>query len=62
MKVELSVFAQSGEVGEGSQGELYMDFSQQGLGVTPEPSSILLLMPGLAGVMFATKSRLRKAE
>jgi hypothetical protein len=33
------------------------DFTQPGLVLTPEPSSILLLMPGLAGVMIAARSR-----
>ena len=63
MDVELSVFAEAGELGEGSQGQLSMDFAQQpGLELVnsspaPEPTSILLLMPGLGGVFLAAKSR-----
>jgi hypothetical protein len=64
MGIELDVFAAGGQDGEGVEGEAFVDFSQQGLTLVnphpaPEPSSILLLMPGLAGVMFAAKSRLR---
>jgi hypothetical protein len=34
--------------------------SGPGLTLTPEPSSILLLMPGFAGVIFAARSRARR--
>lgn len=47
--------------GAPQEGRINYDFTQAGLQVvpTPEPSSILLLMPGLAGVMFAAKSSLK---
>ena len=46
----------------GEPGDAYFryDFAQPGLAATPEPSSIFLLMPGLAGVMFAARSRARR--
>jgi hypothetical protein len=40
------------------EGQISYSFNQPGLWATPEPSSILLLMPGLAGA-FAARSRIR---
>jgi hypothetical protein len=40
-------------------GQINYDFSQPGLQATPEPSSVLLLLPGLAGVLFVARSRAR---
>jgi hypothetical protein len=59
MHLELSAFSEAGPLGEGVLGQASVDFAQPGLQATPEPSSIWLLMPGLAGVMFAAKSRLK---
>jgi hypothetical protein len=39
-------------------GRITYSFSQPGLQATPEPSSILLLIPGLTGVLFATRRSL----
>jgi len=58
--LSLQIIANSTD-GNPIRGNFSYDFNNAGLQVapTPEPSSILLLMPGLAGVMFAAKSRLR---
>ena len=45
--------------GQPAEGSISYDFSPSGIQATPEPSSIFLLMPGLAGVMFAARSRAR---
>lgn len=48
------------EFGEDTGGAtVTYSLSGAGLTLTPEPCSILLLVPGLAGVMFAVRSRLR---
>lgn len=48
-------------VGLDLNGQVDYSFSAPGLVAepTPEPSSVLLLMPGIAGVVFATKSRIK---
>ena len=43
--------------GAPSDGSISYDFNQPGLLATPEPSSVLLLLPGVAGVLFAVKRR-----
>ncbi len=60
MDVTLTASAFSAPFGEGVLGEAVVDFSQQGLSATPEPSSILLLMPGVAGVFAAGLRAKRK--
>ena len=49
-----------GSNGFPEDGRITYDFSQSGLQATPEPSSVLLLMPGLVGVWFAARSRARE--
>jgi hypothetical protein len=54
--LEATIFGSTPD--EPGDGFFSYDFEQQGLQVlTPEPSSILLLMPGMAGVFFVARSR-----
>ncbi len=48
--------------GAPSDGSISYDFNQPGLLATPEPSSVLLLLPGVAGVLFAAKRRRELTE
>lgn len=43
--------------GEPSDGTISYDFNQPGLQATPEPSSVMLLLPGLVGVFCAARLR-----
>ena len=58
--LDLGVFAKAFN-GAPADGSFSYNFNQPGLQAAPEPSSILLLMPGLAGVLFARRSRTKGA-
>jgi hypothetical protein len=58
IQLDLQTFGLS-DLGDPEDARVTYNFAQPGLAATPEPSSILLLMPGLAGVMSAAKSRAR---
>ena len=56
--LDLGVFAKASN-GAPADGSFSYNFNQPGLQATPEPSSILLLMPGMAGALFAVRLRAR---